>query len=203
MAAHPGIVEVLGLAASISLLSGWRLYLCILGTGFAMRSGVLPLPEHLAALGVLANPWVMGTAGFAALCEFFADKLAWLDSVWDTIHTLIRPLGGALLALAIVDPGRSRDPGGRLHPGRRRRAAGARRQGRRAGGGQRQPGTVQQCHRLLRRGRRHRRPALRPVPVSGCRSRDRRVPAGGRDRTAGARPAAVPAFFGSRPSRRA
>ena len=99
-----GIVELLGLAGSISLLSGWRLYLTILATGIAMKFNIVPLPEHLAALGILANPWIMGTAGFAALCEFFADKIAWLDSVWDTVHTLIRPIGGALLTLAIVDP---------------------------------------------------------------------------------------------------
>ena len=104
MGGHLGIVEVLGLAASLSLLSGWRLYLCVLATGLAMRFGVLPLPEHLASLQVLANPWVMGVAAFAAACEFLADKVAWLDSVWDTIHTLIRPLGGALLALAVIDP---------------------------------------------------------------------------------------------------
>lgn len=104
MGAQPGIVEILGLAASVSLLSGWRLYLCILATGLAMHFGVLPLPEHLAALKVLANPWVMGVAGLAATCEFFADKVAWLDSAWDAVHTLIRPLGGALLALAVVDP---------------------------------------------------------------------------------------------------
>ena len=105
MAEHLGIVEILGLAGSVSLLSGWRLYLCVLATGLAMHFGVLPLPEHLAALKVLASPWVMGVAGFAAVCEFFADKVAWLDSIWDGIHTLIRPLGGALLALAVVDPG--------------------------------------------------------------------------------------------------
>lgn len=99
-----GIAEILGLAASLSLLSGWRLYLCVLATGLAMHFGVLPLPEHLQSLGVLANPWVMGTAGLAAFLEFFADKIAWLDSAWDTIHTLVRPLGGALLALAVVDP---------------------------------------------------------------------------------------------------
>lgn len=99
-----GIVEILGLAASLSLLAGWRLYLCVLATGAAMRLGLLPLPEHLETLRVLANPWVMGAAGFAALCEFFADKILWLDSVWDTVHTAIRPLGGALLALAVVDP---------------------------------------------------------------------------------------------------
>ena len=99
-----GIVEILGIAASVSLLAGWRLYLCILATGLAMRFGTLPLPDHLAALQVLANPWVMGIAGLAALLEFFADKVAWLDSVWDTIHTAVRPVGGAMLALAIVDP---------------------------------------------------------------------------------------------------
>lgn len=104
MTEHLGIVEILGLAGSLSLLSGWRLYLCILSTGLAMHFGLLPLPEHLESLRVLANPWIMGVAGTAAVAEFFADKVAWLDSIWDTIHTAIRPLGGALLALAVVDP---------------------------------------------------------------------------------------------------
>lgn len=104
MAEHLGILEILGIAGSVSLLSGWRLYLCVLATGLAMQFGVLPLPEHLSALKVLANPWVMGAAGAAAFCEFFADKIAWLDTAWDTVHTLIRPLGGALLALAVIDP---------------------------------------------------------------------------------------------------
>lgn len=99
-----GIAEILGLAASVSLLSGWRLYLTALATGLAMNFGLLPLPEHLQALQVLGNPWVMGVAGAAAFCEFFADKILWLDSVWDSVHTLIRPLGGALLALAVIDP---------------------------------------------------------------------------------------------------
>lgn len=107
MDAHPalGIVEILGIAASISLLAGWRLYLAVLATGIAMRTGAVPLPEHLASLQVLANPWIMGIAAFGAVCEFFADKIAWLDSLWDAVHTLVRPLGGALLALALVDPG--------------------------------------------------------------------------------------------------
>ena len=104
-AAQMGIVEILGLAASASLLAGWRLYLVVLATGLAMRSGFVPLPDHLESLQVLANPWVMGIAAFGAVAEFFADKVAWLDSVWDTVHTLVRPVGGALLALAIVDPG--------------------------------------------------------------------------------------------------
>lgn len=99
-----GIMEIIGIAGSVSLLSGWRLYLCIFGTGLAMRLGALPLPEHLASLDVLANPWVLGVSALAALAEFFADKVMWLDSAWDAIHTFVRPVGGALLALAIIDP---------------------------------------------------------------------------------------------------
>jgi Domain of unknown function (DUF4126) len=65
----------------------------------------IAMPEHLEGLQVLANPWVMGIAAVGTLAEFFADKVMWLDSLWDTVHTLVRPVGGALLTLAIVDPG--------------------------------------------------------------------------------------------------
>ncbi len=98
-------VELLALAASTSLLAGWRLYLVTFVTGFAMRLGWIDLPEKLATLDVLANPWVLVISGAAALFEFFADKIAFIDSLWDGINTAVRPLGGALLALAIVDPG--------------------------------------------------------------------------------------------------
>ena len=97
-------VGMVGLAASISLLSGWRLYLCAFAVGLAMRFGWVPLPAQLHSLDVLANPWVIGVAGVGALAEFFADKVMWIDSAWDTVHTLIRPVGAALLSLAIVDP---------------------------------------------------------------------------------------------------
>ena len=99
-----GIMEIIGIAGSVSLLAGWRLYLCIFATGLAMRMDVVPLPEHLASLDVLASPWVMSFAALAAVAEFFADKVMWLDSIWDAVHTFVRPIGGALLALAIVDP---------------------------------------------------------------------------------------------------
>lgn len=99
-----GVMEIIGIAGSVSLLAGWRLYLSIFATGLAMRLGAIPLPEHLQSLDVLANPWVMGIAAVAALAEFFADKVMWLDSAWDAVHTFVRPIGGALLALAIVDP---------------------------------------------------------------------------------------------------
>ncbi len=102
-----GIIELLGLATSVSLLSGWRLYLTVFATGIAMYSGYVDLPENLKMLEALGNPWVIGIAGVGAVAEFFADKIAWLDSIWDGLHTVIRPLGGALLTLAVID---SSDP---------------------------------------------------------------------------------------------
>ena len=102
-----GAAELIALAASTSLLAGWRLYLVTLVTGLAMRFGLIALPEHLQALDALASWWVIGAAAVGTLAEFFADKIAWVDSLWDSIHSFIRPLGGALLSLAIVD---SADP---------------------------------------------------------------------------------------------
>jgi len=97
-------IELLGLAGSLSLLAGWRLYLCLFAAGVAMSMGWIAAPEHLAWLGVLHNPWVIGASFLGLVAELLADKIAWVDSLWDAIHTAIRPVGGALLALAIVDP---------------------------------------------------------------------------------------------------
>lgn len=99
-----GLVELLGVASSISLLAGWRIYLCVFVVGWAMRLGWLDLPDKVSQLDGLANPWVLGAAGVGLIAEFLADKIAWFDSFWDAVHTAIRPVGGALLALAIVDP---------------------------------------------------------------------------------------------------
>ena len=100
-------VELVALAASVSLLSGWRLYLVTFATGIAMKFGWVALPDQLQALDVLANNWLIGIAGAGALAEFFADKIAWVDSAWDAIHSFVRPIGGAMLSLAIID---SADP---------------------------------------------------------------------------------------------
>ena len=100
-------VELVALAASVSLLSGWRLYLVTFATGIAMKFGWVALPDQLRALDVLANNWLIGIAGAGALAEFFADKIAWVDSAWDAIHSFVRPIGGAMLSLAIID---SADP---------------------------------------------------------------------------------------------
>jgi len=98
-----GAVELVGVAASLSFLAGWRLYACVAAAGLAMRFGLLDLPQQVHALDALANPWVIGVAAIGALAELVADKVMWFDSLWDSAHTLIRPLGGALLALAVVD----------------------------------------------------------------------------------------------------
>jgi hypothetical protein len=96
-------VEIIALAASTSLLAGWRLYLVTFITGLGMKLGWIAMPDHLQALDVLANNWVLAVAAIGTFAEFFADKVAWVDSAWDAIHSFIRPLGGALLSLAIVD----------------------------------------------------------------------------------------------------
>jgi hypothetical protein len=98
-------LELIALASSVSLLAGWRLYLVTFATGLAMKLGWIALPDQLQALDVLANTWIIAIAGVGALAEFFADKVAWVDSAWDAIHAFIRPLGGALLSLAIIDAG--------------------------------------------------------------------------------------------------
>ncbi len=100
-----GAAELIAMAMSFSLLAGWRLYAAVLVAGLAMRFEILPLPEQLATLSVLGSPWVLAIAALGAIAEFLADKVAWVDSAWDSIHGLVRPAGGALLALAIVDPG--------------------------------------------------------------------------------------------------
>lgn len=98
-----GAVDLLGLAASISLLAGWRLYLCVFVTGLAMRGEWIALPHHLEPLAAFANSWVLAAAAIGLVAEFLADKLPWLDSAWDAVHGFVRPVGGALLSLAIVD----------------------------------------------------------------------------------------------------
>ena len=98
-------IELIALASSVSLLAGWRLYFVTLATGLAMKFGWVAMPEQLRGLDVLASNWVVGIAAVGALAEFFADKIAWVDSAWDAVHSFVRPLGGALLSLAIIDSG--------------------------------------------------------------------------------------------------
>ncbi|MGD9943605.1 MAG: DUF4126 domain-containing protein [Burkholderiaceae bacterium] len=93
----------LALAAALAWGAGLRLYLVVFLFGLAGSLGWWPLPPHLQ---VLAHPLVLGSAGFMALIELFADKLPWLDSAWDAVQTFIRiPAGAALAAGVFGDTG--------------------------------------------------------------------------------------------------
>ena len=93
----------LALAAALAWGAGLRLYLVAFLFGLSGLMGWWPLPAHLQ---VLQHPLVLGAAGFMATVELFADKLPWLDSVWDAIHTLVRiPAGAAMAAAVFGDAG--------------------------------------------------------------------------------------------------
>ena len=88
-------IETLGLALGAGFSSGLNLYATIATLGLLQRFGVIHLPEQLQ---VLAHPWVLGIAIGLYVLEFLADKIPFVDTVWDAIHTVIRPPAAALLA---------------------------------------------------------------------------------------------------------
>jgi hypothetical protein len=90
--------ETLISSLGLSFASGVNLYATILVVGLAQRYGFIEnLPGPLQAF---SNPWILGIAGTLYAVEFLVDKFPFVATVWDGIHTLIRPLGGALIALA-------------------------------------------------------------------------------------------------------
>jgi hypothetical protein len=100
-------IGLLGSTLGLSFAAGVRLYATILAVGLAVRFGWLHLSAQQQALQVLAHPAVLIAAGVACLAEFFVDKVPWVDSLWDSFHTFIRPIGAALLAattLGSLDP---------------------------------------------------------------------------------------------------
>lgn len=93
----------LALAAALAWGAGLRLYLVVFALGIAGWLGWLALPEHLS---VFTHPAVMVAAGFMTLTELFADKIPWLDSLWDSLQTFIRiPAGAAMAAAVFGDSG--------------------------------------------------------------------------------------------------
>jgi hypothetical protein len=93
----------LAVAAALAWGAGLRAYAVIFAAGLAGYLGYLELPGYL---DVLQHPLVLTASGFMTLVEFFADKLPWLDSVWDAAHTFIRiPAGAALVAAMFGDSG--------------------------------------------------------------------------------------------------
>jgi hypothetical protein len=88
-------IQTLSLALGAGFSSGLNLYATVATLGLLQRFGVLHLP---ASLQILAHPWVLGIALALYVIEFFADKIPYVDTIWDAVHTFIRPPAAALLA---------------------------------------------------------------------------------------------------------
>ena len=93
------LVAILGRTLGFSFAAGINLYATVAMLGLASRFGWVELP---AQFGVFDENVVIGVAIAMFLVEFAADKIPWVDTAWDSVHTLIRPIGGALLAVAAL-----------------------------------------------------------------------------------------------------
>lgn len=93
------IVTTLSLSMGVAWASGLNLYAALLVLGIGGATGNVALPEDLQ---VLQDPMVIGAAGLMYAVEFFADKTPGVDTGWDALHTLVRPLAGAILAASSV-----------------------------------------------------------------------------------------------------
>ena len=97
----PELLEPLALAAGLAWAAGLRVYGVVFCRGLAGHFGLVALPVDL---GVLTRPAVMIVSGLLFFLEFFADKIPYVDSVWDALNTFVRAPGGAVLAaLAMAD----------------------------------------------------------------------------------------------------
>ena len=97
-----GKIDLLSVALGLAALAGVNLYLTVFATGLAIHFHWITLGPQYQSLEVLGNPWIISIAGVLYLLEFFADKIPWVDSIWDAVHTVIRPIGGALLAIQVL-----------------------------------------------------------------------------------------------------
>jgi hypothetical protein len=97
-------LQLLGVALGLASLSGLNLYLTVFATGLSIQQHWITLAPQYSGLEALANPAIIAVAGAMYFIQFFADKVPWVDSLWDSIHTVIRPIGGALLAIRVLGP---------------------------------------------------------------------------------------------------
>jgi hypothetical protein len=95
-------LHLLGIALGLAALSGVNLYLTVFAISLALNTGWLVLPPQLESLQFLSHPAILIVSGLLYLVEFVADKVPWFDSAWDLVHTAIRPLGAAVLGIAIL-----------------------------------------------------------------------------------------------------
>jgi hypothetical protein len=92
-------LATLGRTLGFSFAAGINLYATVAILGLASRYGWVALPEQFK---VFDNDVVIGAAIVLYLVEFVADKIPWVDSMWDAVHTVIRPVGGALIAVGTL-----------------------------------------------------------------------------------------------------
>ena len=92
-------LAVVGTAVALGVSAGLSLYGTAFLLGLAIRLGWLQPAPSFEGLWVLGDPLVLTLAGALFAVEFLADKIPWVDSVWDALNTVIRPVGGALLAM--------------------------------------------------------------------------------------------------------
>jgi hypothetical protein len=88
-------LQTLGLALGAGFSSGLNLYATVATLGILQRWGIVHLPP---ALEVVAHPMVLGIAIALYVIEFLADKVPYLDTIWDAVHTFIRPPAAAVIA---------------------------------------------------------------------------------------------------------
>jgi Domain of unknown function (DUF4126) len=91
------VLTTLGRTLGFSFSAGINLYATVAILGLASRYGWVTLPPQFK---VFDNDVVIGAALVMYVIEFIADKVPWVDSMWDAIHTAIRPIGGALIAVS-------------------------------------------------------------------------------------------------------
>jgi len=94
------LISNLALAGGLSWASGLRLYITVFAVGMMNKFGYIQLP---ATLDILSNPIVIAVAGLLAMIEFLADKIPYVDTMWDSIQTFIRIPAGALLAMGAIN----------------------------------------------------------------------------------------------------
>ena len=94
------LIQILGLAAGTAWTSGINLYATVAVLGLLEHYRLVRLPGGLHALD---NWWVIGVAVGLYCVEFFADKVPYVDTVWDAVHTFIRVPAGAVLAYAATN----------------------------------------------------------------------------------------------------
>ncbi|MDI6792058.1 MAG: DUF4126 domain-containing protein [bacterium] len=95
-------LQLLSTALGLSALAGINLYLTVFALSLSLNLDWIALSPEMQQLEILGHPVILLVSGFLYFVEFFADKVPWVDSMWDAVHTAVRPLGAAFLAITVL-----------------------------------------------------------------------------------------------------